>query len=656
MNVKTVRAACAHAAIAALTICSWQYQCAAQPQTLVASDAAQRVYVAPGKKDDFYAFLSGGFSGQVSAYGLPSGRLLKIIPVFAVNPESGYGYSEETKPMLTTSNGFIPWDDSHHPWLSQTKGMSDGRWLFINANNTPRIARIDLSTFRTTEILEIPNSGGNHGSPFGTQNTEYLVASTRFSVPAPQKDVPIASFKENFAGSISFIKVAPDSGAMSVAFQVVVPAIDYDLARCGKGVSDGWCFFTSYNSEQAHTLLEVNASRNDKDMLAAVNWRSFEKCVAEGKGTKTPARYNRSVYDEATHTGTSTKLTSVTTITPEQCPDSIFYVPVAKSPHGSDVDPSGEYFVAGGKLAAQITAYSFTKMKQAIADKKFVGDLGGVKILDYPSVMAGEVKKPCLGPLHTEFDAEGYAYTSCFVSSEVVKWKVGTWEVVDRMPTYYSLGHLMVPGGDTVKPWGKYVLAMNKITKDRYLPTGPELNQSAQLISIDGKKMEMLLDFPTVGEPHYAQGISAELVANRQKRIFALEENSHKHGIKSEKDARVVREGNVVHIYLATIRSHFAPDNIEGVRVGDRVLFHVTNLEQDWDVPHGFSVIGNNNAELLLMPGETQTLEWYPREVGVYPFYCTDFCSALHQEMQGYIRVSPEKSDTPIKFGINTKL
>jgi len=115
---------------------------------------ASDVYVQPGEYDEFYAFISGGFSGQMSVYGLPSGRLLKVIPVFSVDAEKGYGFNEETKPMLETSYGFVPWDDSHHPELSQTDGQTDGRWVFINGNNTPRIARIDLSTFETAEIIE----------------------------------------------------------------------------------------------------------------------------------------------------------------------------------------------------------------------------------------------------------------------------------------------------------------------------------------------------------------------------------------------------------------------------------------------------------------------------------------------------------------------
>jgi nitrous-oxide reductase len=195
---------------------------------------------------------------------------------------------------------------------------------------------------------------------------------------------------------------------------------------------------------------------------------------------------------------------------------------------------------------------------------------------------------------------------------------------------------------------------MNKITKDRYLPTGPELNQSAQLFDISGDKMELILDFPTVGEPHYAQAIPAEVVMNNSKQLYKLEENHHPHAVMSEEDTKVVREGNVVRIYMTTIRSHFAPDNIEGVKVGDEVYFHVTNLEQDFDVPHGFAVMGARNSELLIMPGQTETLLWRPQHEGVIPFYCSDFCSALHQEMQGYIRVAPMGSNPVPKWSVGT--
>ena len=620
----------------------------------ISGDAASKLYVAPGKYDELYNFVSGGFSGQVSVYGIPSGRLLRVIPVFSVDPEKGWGYSEETKPMLNTSHGEIPWDDQHHLDLSQTNGETDGRWLFANANNTPRIARIDLKTFRTAEIIEIPNSAGNHSSPFITENTEYVVAGTRFSVPMDDKngDVPIKTYKENFKGTISFVSVAPKDGEMKIAFQLVLPGMNFDLSHSGKGPSSGWFFFSTYNSEQAHTLLEVNASKRDKDYILAVNWKKAEEYVKQGKGRKQAVRYAHNKYNEGTHTATSNIETEVTVIDVKDFPDIVYMIPCPKSPHGVDIDPSGEYIVGSGKLAALIPVFSFSKIKKAIADKNYDGKYGGIPVIKYEAALYGEVKKPGLGPLHTEFDGRGNAYTTFFISSEIVKWSIKDLKVLDRHPTYYSPGHLSIPGGDTRKPYGKYMTAYNKITKDRYLPTGPELSQSAQLFDISGDKMKLLLDYPTIGEPHYAQSIPADKIVKNSVKFFKIEENKHPYATMGEKNSKVVREGNKVHIYMTAMRSHFSPDNIEGVRVGDEVFFHVTNLEQDWDVPHGFAVKGAKNAELLIMPGETSTLKWTPTKAGMYPIYCTDFCSALHQEMSGYVRVSPKGSNVPISFSL----
>lgn len=617
------------------------------------SGAAEKVYVAPGKYDEFYAFMSGGFSGQLAVYGLPSGRLLRVIPVFSLDPEKGWGFNEETKPMLETTHGFIPWDDAHHPQLSKTDGVPDGEFIFINGNNTPRIAKIDLATFETTEIIEIPNSGGNHPSPYLTDNTEYVVAGTRFSIPITEKNAQLNEYKEKYQGTLSFISVdRKKHGDMELAFQILVPGFDYDLAHAGKGPSHGWMFFTTYNTEQARSLKEVYASQNDKDYIAAVNWKKAEEYIKQGKGKMVPANYLNNTYDESTHTAKSEKRDKVLMLNPDDCPGLIYYLPTPKSPHGVDVDPSGEFIVASGKLSADLTVHSFSKMLKAIEGKKFEKTVNNIPVLNYEAINGGVVKEPGLGPLHTEFDDKGNAYTSFFISSEIVKWKVGTWEVLDRIPVYYSIGHLMIPGGNSVKPWGKYVVALNKITKDRYLPTGPELTQSAQLVDISGDKMQMLLDFPTIGEPHYAQAIKADLVIERSKKYYPLDENKHPYVTKNEKETKVVREGNIVRVYGTMIRSHFAPDWIDGIEVGDEVYFHVTNLEQDWDVPHGFAVMGARNAELLIMPGQTETLKWIPQAAGTFPFYCSDFCSALHQEMQGYIRVNPKGTGAPLTWGL----
>jgi nitrous-oxide reductase len=627
-------------------------------QDVVSGDAASKSYVAPGKYDEFYNFVSGGFSGQMSVYGLPSGRLFRVIPVFSVDPEKGYGFSEETKPMLNTSHGFVPWDDLHHIEMSLTAGEINGKWVFANGNNTPRLARVDLKTFRTAEIIELPNSGGNHSSPFGTENSEYIVAGTRFSVPPDDVngDVPIDTYKENFKGHISFVSVEKETGAMNLAFQLKTPGVNFDLARSGKGKSHGWFFFSCYNTEQANTLLEVNASQKDKDFIMAVNWKKAEEYIKAGKGKKQKVRYAHNVYNDETHSATSTIKTEVIVLDIAEFKDICYFIPCPKSPHGCDVDPTGEYIVGSGKLAALIPVFSFDKLQKAIADKAFDGEYSGIPVIKYEAALYGEVKKPGLGPLHTEFDGKGFAYTSMFVSSEIVKWNIKDLTVVDRTPTFYSVGHLCIPGGNTSKPFGKYLIAYNKITKDRYLPTGPELTQSAQLFDISGDKMQLILDFPTIGEPHYANAAPADLIRNNgQIKIYKIEQNKHPYAAKGEGETKVVREGKKVHVYMTSIRSHFSPDNIEGVKMGDEVYFHVTNLEQDWDVPHGFGIKGANNAELLIMPGETTTLKWVPDRVGMFPMYCTDFCSALHQEMQGYVRVSPAGSSVPLSFHVGKK-
>ena len=637
---------------------TYLYACAPKPKVSGIGnviDVAARTYVAPGSYDEFYFFTSGGFSGQVGVYGLPSGRLLKVIPVFSQNAENGYGYNVETKSLLNTTWGNIPWDDTHHPSLSMTNGEHDGRWLFINANNTPRFARIDLGKFETTETIELPNTAGNHGAPFTTENTEYLVGATRFSVPIPQKDVGFDKFATDFKGTISLVK-ANEFGKMDVAFQILVPGFDYDLGRPGKGPSHGWVFFSSYNTEQAHNKLEVNASKNDKDYMAAVNWKQGEQCVAAGKAKTMATKYYHNWMDDATHTAKSEVKTSVKVLLPSDCPGLMYYLPTPKSPHGVDVDPTGQYIVGGGKLATVIPVHSFAKMQKAIADKAFEKEIDGIPVIKYESVNFCEVQNPGLGPLHNEFDDKGNVYTSVFISSEIVKWSLPGCKVLDRVPTYYSIGHLSVMGGDTKHPYGKYVVAMNKITKDRYLPTGPELSQSAQLYDITGDKMKLLLDFPTIGEPHYAQGILASKIRSTQLKFFKLADNKHPYVARNEQETGISRSGKTVHVKMTAIRSHFVPDNIEGVQAGDTVLFHLTNLEQDWDVPHGLAALGSaNDAEVLVMPGQTRTLTWVAKYPGVYPFYCTDFCSALHQEMQGYIRVAPSGAAVALSASTSPK-
>ena len=576
--------------------------------------AAEEVYVKPGDHDKFYAFLSGGHSGQVYVYGLPSGRLLNEIPVFSPYPRTGYGFDEETRKML----GGYTWGDAHHPTLSQTKGDYDGRWLFINDMPHSRIARINLSTFLTEEITPpIPNVSGLHAISI-TPNSEYAFAASRFSVPMPIGTYqPIDSYAKTYDGVIAAMKIDPQTGHMTLAFEVKMPPIDLDLASSGKAASDGWAFFTSYNTELAHDNLEVNASQHDQDFVAALNWKAAAKAVDEGKYTM---------------------IGGAKVIDPAKTAGIVYFLPTPKSPHGVDVTPDGKFVVASSKLSPTVTVHSFDNMVKAIDKKDFDGSWRGIPVIKYKSTMVAEVPVG-LGPLHTQFDNKGYAYTTLFVDSAITKWQLGTWKVIDRIPVTYNPGHLAAVGGDTTNPQGKYVIALNKITKDRFLGVGPDFPTIAQLIDISGEKMRLLLDFPTMGEPHYAQIIAADRL--KPIRLFDLAKSTAPGTVHSEKEAGVVRNGNKVDIKMVAIRSHFKPDNIE-VNQGDELTFHITNTEQDENIAHGFA-IDFSNVDVEVAPGETKTVVWTADKPGVYPFYCSNFCSALHQEMQGYLTVKPRK-------------
>lgn len=585
-------------------------------------------FVAPGEKDEYYLFYSGGHSGQVYVAGIPSMRHISTIPVFAPYPATGYGFDEESKEML----GNFTWGDVHHPALSQKDSLYDGRWLFVNDNANNRVARIDLKDFKTKQILgPIPNASGSHASSFVTENTEYLFLSTRFSTPLPRGRVADPKdYKEEFNGMVTAVKVDPKSGEMKIDYQILMPPMDFDLASTGKGPSSGWVFFTSYNTEMAHELLEVNSTQLDRDLAAIVNWKAAAEAAAAGKGE---------IMD------------GVRVLEPSKIPGLLYYVGIGKSPHGMDTDPSGQWIVAGGKLQPSTTVLNFSKIQEAIAKKDFEGEFRGVPILKYASVVEGEVPVG-LGPLHTQFDGRGNAYTSLFVDSNITKWKLPPWSeeekkdltkvVLDKVPVNFSVGHLVVGGSDTKQPYGKWLVAMNKLSKGRHVNVGPSQPESSQLIDISGEKMKMVAEAYTEPEPHFAQILAVKDA--KPVEVYPKAENKNPNAVWTKEETGIVRNGDTVTAKVIAVRSRFIPDRIDA-KVGDELVVHVTNIEQTGDMIHGLG-LNDHNLNVVIDPGETKTFRVKLTKPGVFPFYCTNFCSALHQEMQGYLVVKPD--DKPL--------
>ena len=574
-------------------------------------DAAEKTYVAPGDLDEYYLFQSGGHSGQVYVYGVPSMRHISTIPVYSPYPATGYGFDKESKDML----GGFTWGDAHHPAISETNGDYDGRWMFINDNANNRMARIDLRDFKTKQIIgPMPNISGNHGSTFVTENTEYVLAASRFSVPIPKGTYEkLEDYATKYKGIVSGIEVDPKSGKMSIGWQIIMPPFDYDLGDAGKGPSHGWAFWTCYNSERATGKLEVTSTQKDRDYIAAVNWKNVEAAIKAGK---------------------SKMMDGARVLDPRDVQDIVYLLPVAKSPHGVDVSPDGKYIIGSGKLQSITTVFNIEKIQTAIQKKDFTGNEDGIPILNYDAVKDAEVNVG-LGPLHTQFDDKGFAYTSLFVESAIAKWKLGTWEIVDKVQVSYNIGHLCAAEGDTKSPDGKYLIALNKLSHGRHLSVGPSQPESSQLIDIGGEKMSVIYDAFTEPEPHNAQMIKADKL--KPIEVYPKEENKNPKAIWDIKDAKVVRNGKNVEVYMVALRSSFEPSKIE-LNKGDNVKIYLTNIEQTTDELHGLG-LSEYNINIVADPGETKTIEFVANKVGVYPFYCTNFCSALHQEMQGYMLV-----------------
>ena len=607
-------------------------------------DAARalKTFVPPGGRDEFLLFASGGHSGQIHVIGVPSMRLLKTIAVFTPEPWQGYGFGADwsESALGNETKDSLRWGDAHHPALSETAGKYDGRWIYINDRAHGRIGMADLSDFRTKQILQVPNLQTSHGGIFATPNTEYVHISSK--VPALKAwnasqgqavtlNDHLNKYADIYRGYSTFMKIDPATGRMLLdqSFQIELPPYTQDLADAGKGASDGFAFINSYNVEmatggiqQGQPPIEVGASKLDFDYLHIINWKKAEQVVAAGKFTKI----------------NGIRVIPLETAIAEEL---LHLAPEPRSPHGVDVAPKGDYITVSGKLDPHVTVYGIELIKKAIAAKNFEGkDRYGIPILKFDAVVAGKVELGA-GPLHTQYDNQGNAFTSLYLESAVAKWTLGDWKLVDKVSIHYNIGHLATAEGDTMDPQGKYLIAMNKWSIDRHTNVGPLHPQNFQLIDLTGPKMELIADMPIgFGEPHYAQLVRASTIKAHdvyEPGTASSTNTKSPTGIAGEQEARIVRKPGVVEVWMNVIRSHFTPDIIQA-KVGDRIIIHITNTERTADATHGFA-IPTRNVMLSLDPGESTTVQFVADKPGTFSFYCTEFCSALHLERQGWLIV-----------------
>ena len=600
---------------------------------------AAKTYNPSGGRDEYVVFSSGGQSGQVIVYGVPSMRILKYIAVFTPEPWQGYGYDKDSLEILNQGNirgKEIRWGDTHHPAISEKDGKYDGKWLFINDKANPRLAVIDLADFETKQIVVNPVFKSEHGGAFVTPNTDYVIETCQYAAPFNNNYSPIEDYKETYRGGVTMWKFDKEKGRLNEkeSFTIEMPPYMQDLSDAGKGVSDGWAFTNSFNTEMYTGGIEVGMppneagmSRNDTDFLHVYNWKKLAQLAKNKKNVKLINGHKVIPMDVAVKN------------------NALFLIPEPKSPHGVDVSPDGKYIIVCGKLDTHASVFSFAKIQKLIKNKEYVGkDPYGIPILDMKKSLHGQLELG-LGPLHTQYsNVDGEVYTSLYVDSQVVKWNYKDLKILDKVNVHYNIGHLCGMEGKSADPQGNYIIALNKLTIDRFQPVGPLHPQNHQLIDIKGKKMDLLVDMPLpLGEPHQAVAIRASKLHPHVR--YPMGTNSKTGKIHVGKtlagQERIEREGNNVTVYATLVRSHINPERIT-VNKGDKVTIYMTNLERAQDETHGFTV-SQYNVHASLEPGETTAMEFVADLEGVFPYYCTEFCSALHLEMMGYLMVKDPK-------------
>ena len=539
-------------------------------------------------------------------------RELKRIPVFNYDCTYGWGITNFSKKLL--GNNTV--GDTHHAHLSYKNGTYDGKYLFVNDKSQGRLARIRLDVMETDKIISIPNSQGTHGIFPSRNKLNAVYCNGEFRIPYPNDGRDLNEPKKYIS-----LHTAVDAKNMKVKWQVMV---DGNLDLCATDYKGKYSMGTCYNSEGGVILSEMMSS--DRDHLTVFNIRKIESAIKSFEDGK---KINRLAIQN-----------NIFIINGRGKNKFVAYIPIPKNPHGVNVDPTGTYVICCGKLSPTVSIIPLEKIDNLFSSTTDKIDDPRKCVIAEPEVG--------LGPLHTAFDNKGNAYTSIFIDSVITKWNIkmavsGLDPIIQKIDASYQPGHVIASMSETKEADGKYVCSLNKFSKDRFLPVGPNYPENDQLISIEKGKMELMHDGSAHPEPH--DGIIAKKSIINPLRVWNIKDKKFNwerrlvESLNSEFGKNeIIRKGRKIYAIMSSIAPSFGLTEINA-KLGDEVTIIQTNLDKVEDLSHGFC-LSKHNILFGVAPMETASVTFIANKKGVFWYYCPWFCHALHLEMRGRFIVS----------------